>query len=259
MKNKPKGFTGYLVKTSLIYLYRTTSASERSFGARLQRAQDLLTYVQAFPVYTPPRTEESIEAMTTLINQIHEINKSMAETSQQYKLMVKDRHSAFHSGPDSLVKVLSPIKNSVEAHFGRYSKESDSISVMIKKIRGVKINPPSTLSKSEDAVKKISLSQQSYGSLTQSLIDLTNSLSQLKGYKVSHTALSIENLQSRSQQLQTLNEQVAKRFVKLNSDRQLRDQLYQELTDRVQRIKAFVKAQYGTQSKENGLIGGLYI
>jgi hypothetical protein len=45
-----------------------SSTTESSFGAKLRRAQDLLTYIQGFAGYTPPRTQESATGFQTLIS-----------------------------------------------------------------------------------------------------------------------------------------------------------------------------------------------
>ncbi len=67
------------------------STTESSFGAKLRRAQDLLTFIQGFSGYAPPRVQESATGFGTLVTTIIASNTSEATTQQQYKAVVDAR------------------------------------------------------------------------------------------------------------------------------------------------------------------------
>ena len=235
------------------------STSETSFGARLRKAQDLLAYISGFTNYNPPRQNETVASMTALINSIVSANSLEASHRETYRLSVDRRHLAYFKTEDSVDKLLSPIRGAVEAHYGKKSIESTSISAIIKKIRASKVTKAPADPSKEEQEKSISQSERSYGSIAQYFNDIINSLSQFSGYNPSNSTLKVANLQLFSNKLTTYSNEVAKNAQTLKTTKTKRLELYAELKDRVQRIKSYVKAQYGNSSSEYELIKGLSI
>jgi len=107
--------------------------------------------------------------------------------------------------------------------------------------------------------KIISQSEHSYGSMTQFFNDIISTLGQFTGYNPTNTAIKIAGLQATATQLTTLNNTVAQKIQALKIARASRQSSYTDLRDRVQRIKSYVKAQYGINSNEYKLIKGIKI
>lgn len=235
------------------------STSENTFGAKLRRAQDLLTYIPGFAAYAPPRPQESLANLTTLVNAI--ITNNATESSQQenYKVAVDNRQAAFSKKTGSVDKLLSPIKGAVEAQFGKKSTETTTINAIIKKIRSTKITKEPIDPTKTEQQKTISQSERSYGSITQFFNDIINTLTQFTAFNPSNNTIKIATLQATATQLTTLNNQVAQKVQQLKVTRATRLSQYADLKDRVQRIKSYVKAQYGNNSTEYNLIKGLSI
>lgn len=233
------------------------STSETSFGARLRRAQDLATYLAGFANYSPPREEETPDGFQKLLNDITTTNTNVTTALQNYNTAVTNRYNAFRQDDLSLLKLLAPIRSIILAQYGKESIEFKQTDTIIAKIRAGKLlKTPATDTTPET---KISQSESSYGSLTQFFNDLLNTLQTFRDYKPSKTELQLPQLQAFQTNLDTLNNNVATHYQKNKQNREARRTLYEELTDRAGRIKAYVKGNYGTQSQEYILIKGLKI
>lgn len=235
------------------------STSENTFGAKLRRSQDLLTCISGFIAYAPPRTQESVAAMTTLINAIIASNTAQGSQHENYKVAVDNRQAAFSAKTGSIEKLLAPIKGAVEAHFGKKSTEATVLNAHIKKIRSTKITKAPADPTKPTTEETISQSERSYGSITQTFNDIVNSVSQFTGYNPTNPALKVATLQATAAQLTTLNNSVIQKAITLKTTQATRLAQYTDLKDRVQRIKSYVKAQYGTSSNEYNLIKGISI
>lgn len=240
-----------------------TSTSESSFGAKLRRAQDLLTYIQGFTGYAPPRTQESAAGFQTLLTTIITSNTTETTAQQLYKAAVDARQAAFKSNPISVTKMLPQIKGAVEAQYGKKSTEAVAANAIIKTMRASKliITPaaPSTDPNNPTTAQALSQSEKSYGSQTQYFNDLINTISQFAAYNPSNNNIKLAQLQTFATTITTLSNTVAQKLQPLKTARATRTSSYTDLKDRVQRIKQYVKAQYGTNSNEYNLIKGIKI
>ncbi len=235
------------------------STSETSFGAKLRNAQDLLTYITGFTGYAPPREQESVASMTTLITSIVATNATESSQQENYKVAVDNRQSAFSKKTGSVEKLLSPIKGAVDAQYGKKSTEATTINAIIKKMRATKLTKAPIDPTNPEQATTISQSERSYGSITQSFNDIINTLSQFTGYEPTNNTIKVVTLQALATQLTTLNNTVIQKIQPLKITRATRLTLYTDLKDRVQRIKSYVKAQYGNSSSEYEMIKGLSI
>lgn len=226
------------------------SQSETSFGARLRKAQDMLQYMNNFPNYAPPRPEESVSGFDTFLAQIVTNNTTETQAQQDYSQTVTLRQNAFLKQAGSVDKLLSPIKNAVEAQYGKSSREAELINAIVKNMRATKLIKPPIDPTASTAPTAVSQSERSFGSLTQFFNDIINTLTQFNNYNASNPQLTIAGLKATAIQLNTLNNTVAQQYQALKVARDKRRDTYTELKDRMQRIKAYVKSQYGNNSTE---------
>ena len=235
------------------------STIESSYGAKLRKAQDLLTLIQGFNNFTPPPRQESLTAYAALIESISNANSTTATNKQLYKDAVADRQSAYKGNSASIDKLLAPIRGAVDAQFGKNSSESKGIATIVKNMRATKlIKLPADPTKNVQA-KTVSQSERSYGSIIQNFSDIINTLKQIQGYSPSNTVLSVESLLEIQQRVSNLNNVVVQQVGSLKNSQKDRADLYAELKERTQRIKAYIKAQYGMNSNEYQLTKGIKI
>lgn len=179
-------------------------------------------------------------------------NSEETATRQQYNTTVTNRATIFRDGERSIFKMLTLIRSLVLAQYGRASLELNQIDAIIRRMREAKlITKPATENTTEE---KISQSEQSYGSVTQQFSDLVTVLSQLPDFNPSNPDLQVPQLQALVGMLNQLNMEAANRYQQLKSVRTRRRDLYKELNDRMVRIKAYVKGNYGSKSQEYVLV-----
>ena len=240
-----------------------SSISEKSFGARLLRAKNILTQIQTFGSYNPPEPTQMPVAFASFLDDITEANAIESQLRQQYKSNVDSRQLAFRKGTSSLLKLLPQIRGALEAKFGKNSQAYAAANEIIKKIKKTKTvtvdAEPGDGNSGSNTPGSISQSQQSYGSLLGYFNDLINMLSQLAGYNPSNPALKVASLQAFALSLDSLNLGVLQKYSALHQQRQERLNLYEDLSGRVQKIKAYVKSEYGVQSDQYGVIKGVEV
>lgn len=233
--------------------------SEAGFGAKLRKAQDLVHYIGQFDGYNPPRPEESVGGMNNLLSLIIGANAEVIHIQQLYKGAVTKRIQMYRDADLSIMRLLPSISGAIEAQYGKDSIESNSIKALIKKMRvtGIAKAPKDPTAGPE--TKTISRSEQSFGSLIQNFNNIITILGELTGYNPSNTQLTVDSLKTLSQEATNLNDSVAKYITDLKTVKAKRLALYNDLHDRVQRIKAYVKAQYGYSSKQYKMIRGMVV
>lgn len=229
---------------------------EVTFGTRIQNAQNLITILQTFTNYVPLRQEDSVDDMKKLIKTIQNTNNAEANYLQAYTLAVDVRQKTFNGEDTSIKTIVTPIIATLRAQYGKDSKEVTSLSELIKKIRGTSTRKEKT----NVDEKSISTSQQSYASLTQNFADLIASLEALKPKFVpTNPILLPEALKEKLDIIRKATDDLTSSFIALDKERKTRNILYLELTQRTQRIKESVKAQYGVKSTEYASVKGLKI
>jgi hypothetical protein len=236
-----------------------SSHSESSFGAKLRKAQDIQTFVAGFTGYNPPRAQESASGFLTFLNSIVTTNGTESSQEENYHVAVSLRHDAFVVKPSSVQKLLVQVKGAVESQFGKKSVEAATVNAIIKKMRNSKLIKLPADPTHPDQAKKLSQSEHSYGSWAQYFNDIINTLSQFTGYNPTNLTIRVTALQSTATQLTTLSNTVIQKIQALKTTRVSRSSMYDDLRDRVQRIKAYVKAQYGNTSTEYNSIKGIRI
>lgn len=223
-----------------------TTHHETGMGARLRNAQDLLAFITGFSGYNPPRPHESVAGFDSFLNNLIAVNTSFIHSFNTYNLAVEQRIDGV-KGKHGLKKSLSLILGAVQSQYGKSSIQYNTILTVIRRIRASNRIYKNTGSGNHAS---ISVSAQSYGSFTQFFKDLVTGLRGFSDYNPSNHTISITNLDNTCLFLDNLNNNVATAFLQVKNARALRTKNYRELSERVQRIKAYVKAQYGNQSVE---------
>lgn len=233
--------------------------NESSFGARLKNSNDMVSYVEGFNGYNPPREEEKSEQLKQLNSSIEKLNADVAVNTSLFRTAVKERQSLFKNGPGSVELLLSPILKAVLAQYGKKSAEYTQVSAIVKKFRSVRIIKTAVEGEKAETEEHISRSQRSFGSNAQLFRDLVSTLSQCNGYSVSNSLISLDSLNALSVKLNEANNKVASALGKLTESRKQRDSAYKDLAERTRRVKSYVLSQYGTGSKEYMIISKLKI
>ena len=233
------------------------SKSETSFGARLLKAQNIATYIANFYNYSPVRPEDSVVGMQQFLNLIIVLNQTAISSNQAYNIAVKNRVNAFQNNNNSLEKRLAAIRGVVLSQYGKDSIYFNQVNTLIKNIRNTQtIKKPATENTPEAS---ISQSERSYGSLTQYFSNIVTILSGFEDYSPTNDDLKVSNLKQFVLELSQLNQKVASTYQAVRLARIERANAYADLSERVQRIKGYVKGTYGIKSEQFILIKGIRV
>ncbi len=238
------------------------SVSEQSFGARLRNAQNFYGFITTFSNFNPQNPDDSPAAINALINDIININNDVATHLQNYQQAVDTRHNAFKDPNNnlSLDKRLAVIRGFVEAQYGKTSQETQKVATIIKELRnGRLVKTEKKIDKKGKLRIHISTSQQSYGSRVQSFSDLIRVLDTLPNYAPTLPEYTPAALQRFCDELTSFGNDVIANYYHITRTRDSRIELYDELSTRISRLKAYIKAQYGNKSVEHRLTSGLNI
>jgi hypothetical protein len=233
------------------------ATTETSYGARLKRGQDVLVYLSGLSVYAPPRDQESITAFSELLTSLSASNDLVTEKAELYSIAVNNRQEAYKIGNNALKKTADKVLLSIAAQYGKNSKYYKEINSIVAKIKGTRIGAVPKPTVEGELVKKISVSQQSFGSLAQFFRDMVVTLQQIPEYGSNNPTLSIEALQIQAQLHIDLNNQVTQITQALENARSQRTAQYADFHDRKNRMQAYIFAEYGRTSKEAKFFTGI--
>ena len=231
--------------------------SNASFASRIQNAKDLTAVIGLFPNYAPILAQDSIAEMIILTDKIVIANDGVINAQNGYNSFVIQRKAAYNTDLHSVAKLLSPIRNSIKAQFGKTSIQYSQVDTIVKKLQGTKPTIIAATGTTEE--QSISNTEKSYGAMLQNFSNLVQTLKSFAGYTAVATHLQVPALTAQVAVLGTLNTNVATNLFKLTDARKQRDTHYEDLKVRCQRIKAYVSATYGTQSNEYARIKGYTI
>lgn len=240
------------------------SKSESIFGARVANAEKISAALKTFTGFVAPTPETSVVNYDALIASLKSKNADIATYKTNYSAAVETRQKIFFKNKDSVLKLLSPIASALRAKLGKAAKPVADVMAMVVKIRGEKKAKPKD-PKAEDAQAKvqketISQSEKSYGSITQTFNDIVTSITTLgSDYAPVNNAIKLQALNTKLAAITTANANAASTFTLLKAGYMVRSNVYDDLSERTQRIKEQVKSQYGTSSAEYILIKGLKV
>ncbi len=235
-------------------------STEFSFGARLGRAKTLIDYINGFAVYAPPQAIDSIENFTAFVQVLSEENNLLTQKAEQYNVAVNKRQTAFFGKENSAISILSSLRSAVIAQYGKSSIQVKDLERVIKKIRGAKkstavaVDPNSVSNGKIAAPKKTGISQRSYDAVAERFVELVETLAQFPDYSSSNANLLLATLQAQSENLLTLNSETMVAYAAQTVNRSQRLIQFEELKERTERMKNYIKAHYGILSNENTLV-----
>ncbi|MCS7027342.1 MAG: hypothetical protein NZ519_01130 [Bacteroidia bacterium] len=226
--------------------------TNNTFEAKYERAQLLLNYISSFPEYQPPRQWESITDVSNLLNAIAEVNAKEAELRKRYSELAALRQKAFRTAPDSLQKTVTLVLNAVKAQYGNKSHEYNTINAIAKTTRAIH---------RKEGEEKIT--ELSYNSLIEAFKSMISEIEKFPVlYNPTVEQVTIEELTKKLNYLIELHTEVENVLQKLNEVKAQRQELYNGkngLSERVKRIKSYIKVQYGVNSPEYAAIKSIKV
>lgn len=231
------------------------SSTENSYGARIGNAESLVTALRGFNNYQSSKPELTILNFSERIANIKSQNDLTALCRKKYAEAVETRVKIFDKNLFSINRVLSPINATVKVSFGKEAKVTTNVAGIIAKIRGAN---GSTVKNTDGTF--VSQSHQSFNSKTQFFADLIVYLADFgEDYAPTKTELSLDSLKNLYLSAVSANNAVMETYSGFIQKNDIRLEAYDKLSKTATLIKENVKAQYGYNSSEYGLVGKLKI
>ena len=240
-----------------------------SYATRLRNAQDLYAAIKEMVDYNPSRTQESIVGFSAHLDLIIASNASEVNLLQEYSFAVDERQKVFFQNPDSLEKKFLALKNAVISQYGKKSMEIKILKRIHYRMypnRGTNSTAivPSENENSEASVnmeqtKSVDHSEKTYGSMAKNLSDFVTMISGFNDYQPGIEEFKLENLTTYLAFINSLNNNVIEKKIKLSIIKNSRKGQYDELKDRGDRIKSYIKSKYGANSHEYKLVRSINI
>ena len=228
-----------------------------SYASRLRASQDILTVLKSIEDYIPLRQEESVEGMDTFIKSLVETNNSVTNLNKEKKLLVKERRDYFYTGQNSVMNIFTALKANIKYQYGKNSGQIELLEEISKRMKSVRAEkaitaaPPSedgTVTQQVTETQVVKQGEKTFASLTKNFNDYVTTVAAFEGYLPANELFKIEKLNELSEKLHSVNNEIALKLLELRSKKQQRAEMYDELKDRVRRIKLNIRAKYGANS-----------
>ncbi len=221
--------------------------SEQGYGARLLAYKDLVRVMQKLNLVSI-RPEESVAEMTALCTQAETALTVITSAMQVYNSSNQNRATLFKTDANSVIKTLPVIRKYIDALYGKTSNEAKQVATAIDRLRS---KPATIVSATADAAERsISNSELSYGSMTQNYSSLITYIIGFQNYNPAIPSITISALQTKLDQINSINETVTNSLTDLRLARGQRNAIFPDLHERALRIKALIIATYGLSSEE---------
>ncbi len=228
------------------------SLKKAGFAERLQRARDMFSILKGFEGYNPPRTEESLEGFQAFIETLVMANKTVTDRNGGKRFKVSDRRDIYFDSVDSVMKMFTNIMLYIKSKYGQKSTEYAILKTIMNKMKTTKIVKSVNAESAGDQNnrKHYNRSDRSFGSLTQYFQDFITTVLKFEGYNPDVEEYRPAGLQELLVKINKLNDEVATHKSELKTVQDERIVLFNELRDRSNRIKFYVKFKYGSDSTE---------
>jgi len=228
------------------------SLKKAGFAERLQRARDMFSILKGFEGYNPPRTEESLEGFQAFIETLVMANKTVTDRNGGKRFKVSDRRDIYFDSVDSVMKMFTNIMLYIKSKYGQKSTEYAILKTIMNKMKTTKIVKSVNAESAGDQNnrKPYNRSDRSFGSLTQYFQDFITIVLKFEGYNPDVEEYRPAGLQELLVKINKLNDEVATHKSELKTVQDERIVLFNELRDRSNRIKFYVKFKYGSDSTE---------
>lgn len=239
------------------------STSERTYGSKVANASKIAALLKTFPNYIAPAPDISIASYDNLVSGIVSLNSDIAVKKANYSSAVEARQQLFFKANNSIAKSLSPVIATIKATLGKNAKPVTDVSALIVKIRGAqkaKPKDPNPQDPNSPQTSTVSQSTRSYGSIMQAFSDIIDTVASLdNNYVPANEAYQVSALKTTLTNALATNDNATIAYATLKTGIDNRLETYNDLSQKTQRIKEAIKAQYGVASTQYKLIKGLSV
>lgn len=227
------------------------STSERSFAQRYTKARELAVYLDGIAAYSPSLSALSASKLNDLLDQIEAANASVASNLSAVQTE-RDERLALFKGDAGLIKLASQARDYIASVLPNGKKARDFVKAqkIVQKMRGVRLTKKPVAKEGGETPKTISTYEVSFGSLLGSGRELLEVIKTVPGYAPSNNKLTVAEFTNFLDAIDDKNTLVAQKYEAYDDAVEARSGLYDELQDRITKIKLAVASQFGKDSNE---------
>ena len=226
--------------------------SEKSFGQRYTKGRELVDYLLTIPTYSPGSTELETTELSTLLDSIEAANSDVASRLSVLQTERDARLIMFKNNQTGLIAKAGQIRDYIASidPKGKKSVDFKKIQKMVQRMRGIRLTKKPDPPAGGTGPKTISTSERSYGSMLAVGREVLEVIKTVAGYAPSNTALTVVNFTTFLDGIDTKNSLVAQRQAEWDNAVEARIALYDDLADRVRKVRLALAAQFGKTSNE---------
>lgn len=227
------------------------STSERSFAQRYTKARELAAYLDGVAAYSPSSNTLEPTKLNDLLDQIETANASVASNLSAVQTE-RDERLALFKGDVGLIKLASQVRDYIASVLPAGKKARDFVKAqkIVQKMRGERLTKKPAAKEGSETPKTISTYELSFGSLLGNGRELLEVIKTVPGYSPSNNKLTVAEFTNFLNSVDAKNTLVAQKYEAYDDAVEARSSLYNELQDRITKIKLAVAAQYGKNSNE---------
>ncbi len=227
------------------------STSERTFAQRYTKARELAVYLASISAYAPSSANLEASKLNDLLDNIETANAAVASTLSAVQTE-RDERFTLIKGDDGLIKRASQIRDYIASVLpnGKNSRDYVKAQKIVQKMRGKRLTKVPTVKEGEATPKTISTYETSFGSLLGSARELLEAIKTVPGYTPSNAKLSVGDFTTFLASIDSKNTSVAQKYEAYDDAIEARAVHYDDLQDRITKIKLALAAQYGKDSNE---------
>lgn len=238
-----------------------TSTSEVGHAKNVENFQDLIAYCTAYgTTYNPPKIALQLTSLNSLLTSAQTEIANVTTAKNAFDTVTGDRQLTF----EPLKSLATKIFNFLSVTDATEQTIADAKTIN-NKLQGRRADttPQAPNPDNDQPVtnNQVSVSRQSYDSLTENFSALIDLVSSIPSYTPNETELTTASLTTFRDNLQTANINVINAEVAYSNARISRDNvLYAEstgLVDIASNIKKYVKAIFGATSSQYKQISGI--
>lgn len=232
----------------------TNSNSEVGHAKNVANFQELIGYCTAYgTAYNPSKTALQLTSLNTLLSTAKTELINVTTAKNTFDTVTGDRQVAF----EPLKSLATKVYNSISVTDATEQTLADAKTIN-NKLQGKRANPtpqfPNTDNGQPNTTNQVSVSRQSYDSLTENFSALLDLVSSIPSYTPNEADLNTTSLTTFRDNLQTANTNVINAEVAYSNARISRDNiLYSKdsgLVEIAMDVKNYVKSVFGATSPQ---------
>lgn len=226
-----------------------SKTSEHTFGEKYSKGRGLTEYLQTIPGYAPGNPDLLAINISVLLDSI-EIENSTASSRLSILQNVRSERFEMYYGNAGLRMRCSQIRDYLASlPEGKKSNDFKKVQKIVQQIRGVNyVKKKKQGSRGEKKI--ISSSERSFGAILGYCKEVLELIKTIPAYTPGNINLTIANFTLYLAEVELKNSEAAEKFYSLEDARTSRRELYDQLKDRIQKVKSSLASQFGKNSSE---------